>query len=329
MRNDRGSVLMSVLWIVLVLSLISFSLASTVRVEMESSLQSFDSERAFFMAKSAAELVLDSETRKVPFPGDSPVKRENGEYIFPFDAGEAHVRFASDAGRIDVNAASDVLLASMFDSLEVDRETRNRLVDSMLDWIDSDDIPHLYGGEVADYPLAVAGQLRRPRNGPFDLVDEILLVRNMTPEIFFGRLEVNPTTNRYRRIPGFRDLVTVRSGDAKIDPNMASKEVLNALPLMTPDIVDQVIAERTKSRFPNAEDLVKRVPSFPGPTQAYLRFGSEQPFELVSTATIKTSGISRTVRLLFKYEEVIKIITTNPLLYRREQVMKIDRWRFE
>jgi general secretion pathway protein K len=328
MNNERGTVLMSVLWIVLVLSLISFSLAATVRVEMESSLQSFDSERAFFMAKSAAELVLDSEMKKLPFPDDGPVKRENGEFIFPFDAGEARVRYASDSGRIDVNVASDVQLAAMFDSLELDRETRNRLVDSVLDWIDADDIPHLYGGEIADYP-ASNGQVRRPRNARFEYVDEVLLVRNMTPEIFFGRLIVDPVTNRYRRLPGFRDLVTVQSGKAEVDLNVASKDVLNALPLMSLQLAEAMVTERKNGNFSSADDLVKRVPGIQEGTLGYFRYGSDEPFQLVSTAVIKTSGVSRTVRILFKREEVKKFLSFTPLIYKSVMEIKPDRWRFE
>src|SRR5207247_7871183 len=127
-------------------------------------------------------------SKQLPIPDDSPIKQENGEYIFPLDSGEVHVRFGSDAGLIDINHASDKLLASMFDSLGVDCETRNRLVDSILDWIDTIDIQHLYGGEVSDYPVTPVGQLRRPRNAPFQTVDELLFVRNMTPDIYFGRL---------------------------------------------------------------------------------------------------------------------------------------------
>src|SRR5688572_8821646 len=120
MKNDRGMILITVMWIILILSVISFSLAASVRVELASSQQSFDSERAFFMAKGAAEVIYNAFEKKQPIPEGSPIRQENGEYIFPFDSGEACVRFESNAGLIDLNSASDVLLGSMFDSLGVD-----------------------------------------------------------------------------------------------------------------------------------------------------------------------------------------------------------------
>src|SRR6476646_9888605 len=115
MRSERGTVLLSVLWIVLVLSMVSFALASSVRLEVASIDQSFDSERAFFMAKGAAEIVYNSIAKNLPIPDDTPIRRERGEYIFPFESGEARVRLEPSGGWIDLNHASDKLLATMFD----------------------------------------------------------------------------------------------------------------------------------------------------------------------------------------------------------------------
>src|SRR5262245_34518660 len=141
MNRDRGTVLLSVLWVVMVLSLISFSLAASVRLEVNSVQQAFDSERAFFMAKSAAEIVFNAYSKGQPIPEDSPIRQEKGEYIIPFDSGEARVRLDSKTGLISISDASDKTLAALFDSLSLDRETRNRLVDSILDWVDNDVIP--------------------------------------------------------------------------------------------------------------------------------------------------------------------------------------------
>ncbi|PYS56104.1 MAG: hypothetical protein DMG13_01080, partial [Acidobacteria bacterium] len=148
---EGGMVLMTVLWIILIIAFISLTLAASVRVEVAAAQNSFDSERAFFMAKSAAE-VLFRELQKPGSLAGSPVRREeDGAYIFPFDSGEVRAHLESNSGLIDVNAASDVLLASMFDSLGLDEQQRNELVDSILDWRDIDDVPHLNGAEVDDY----------------------------------------------------------------------------------------------------------------------------------------------------------------------------------
>ena len=92
--KNRGMVLMSVLWIVLVVAFISFALAAAVRVEVTAAENSFDSERALFMAKSAAAAILQN----LQTPGillGAPIREEHDSYIFPFGSGEACVRFES------------------------------------------------------------------------------------------------------------------------------------------------------------------------------------------------------------------------------------------
>ena len=252
--NNRGVILLSVLWVVLVLSVISLSLAAAVRTEMSSSRGGFDSERAFFMARGAAEVMFQDLMMGGDLFAGSPVELVNGEYVFPFDTGEVRVRLESGRGRIDINQASDMVLASMFDSLGVDQDTRNRLVDSILDWRDGDDIPHLYGAEIADYD-AVDGR-RLPANGVFRFVDDILFVKGMTPEFFYGRLVLDTTSGGFRRVPGVRELVTTESGTAQVNPNETSADVLKALPGIEAILARAIVEARGDRFFDDLADLV-------------------------------------------------------------------------
>ena len=301
MNSERGMVLITVLWIVLILSLVAFSLSAAVRVEMRAAQSDFDSERAFLMAKGAVETVYQNViVRHQGFPEKSRIQTKDGEYIFSYDSGEARVNFDSSARQIDVNASSDKLLASMFDSLGLDSETRNRLVDSIADWRDSDDVPHPYGTEFNDYPQSPNPLQRLPRNQAFESVDDLLLVKNMTPEIFYGRLTVDPLTKEYRRFPGVRDLVTVTSGRGSVDINSASPDVLMALPQMTLELSQMIIAEREQKRFGNSDDLIQRLPNMFGrDTLDYLSFDAGPLTTLVARATVQPSGTSRSVRILF------------------------------
>lgn len=58
------------------------------------------------------------------------------------------------------------------------------IADAILDWIDDNDEPREYGAEFEDYkgedpPYA-------PKNGPLDSVEELLLVKGVTPQMMFG-----------------------------------------------------------------------------------------------------------------------------------------------
>src|SRR3990172_8572507 len=213
----------------------------------------------------------------------------------------------------------------MFDSLGIAQDTRNRMVDSILDWRDADDIPHLYGAEVNDYPENRPGQASRPRNGGFQSVDELLLVKNMTPELFHGFFTVETATGKYRRVPGVKELATVSSGLGKVDANEAAPEVLRALPSMSPITAERIVSERTVKRFESPQDLVDRIPEIIGAGAGdYLTVGGGSPSMLVSRATIASSSVSRTVRLLFKTEEKTTILLYMPLLYKKTIESKFD-----
>ena len=60
-----------------------------------------------------------------------------------------------------------------------------QLADAILDWIDADDEPREFGAEI-DYYSSLDPPYK-PRNGPLTSVDELLMVRDVTPDLLFGR----------------------------------------------------------------------------------------------------------------------------------------------
>ncbi len=58
------------------------------------------------------------------------------------------------------------------------------IADAIMDWIDEDDEPREYGAEF-DYYQTLQPPYT-PKNGPLETVEELLLVRGMTPELLFG-----------------------------------------------------------------------------------------------------------------------------------------------
>jgi type II secretory pathway component PulK len=59
------------------------------------------------------------------------------------------------------------------------------VADAILDWLDEDDEQREYGAESSYY--AGLEPAYAPRNAPFQTVEELLLVRGVTPELLFGR----------------------------------------------------------------------------------------------------------------------------------------------
>jgi general secretion pathway protein K len=327
--NQRGLVLMSVLWVVLVVAFVAFALAAAVRAEVASAGNSFDSERAYFMAKSAAEVVF-LNLQKPDTLRNSPVREAKGTYTVPFDSGQAVVQLVSESDRIDLNAADDKLLASMFDSLGLDEVARNELVDCILDWRDPDDVPRLYGAEVDQYGQVFRGRGRPlPGNAPFNSMEEVAQVKHMTSEVYFGRVEPDPLTGKYRKIPGVRDIATVSSGSNTVNINLASADVLAALPQVGRTTAEDIVAERQKKLFAGMDDFLRRIPILQNSLAIpYMSTNSGVPTTVVSTATIRSSGATRTARLSFTREHQKKILSAAPLLYLDIEVLKFRGWQY-
>src|SRR5690606_37684595 len=59
------------------------------------------------------------------------------------------------------------------------------IADAILDWIDSDNEPREFGAEMDFYSTLTPPYT--PQNGPIKSLEELLLVRGVTPDLLFGR----------------------------------------------------------------------------------------------------------------------------------------------
>lgn len=62
------------------------------------------------------------------------------------------------------------------------------IADAIIDWIDEDDEPREYGAEADYYSSLQPPYL--PKNGPLETVEELLLIKGVTPQLLFG-LDMN------------------------------------------------------------------------------------------------------------------------------------------
>jgi DNA uptake protein ComE-like DNA-binding protein len=66
------------------------------------------------------------------------------------------------------------------------------IADAILDWIDADDEPREFGAE-RDYYASLSPPYA-PKNGPFETIEELLRVKEVTPTLLFG-IDVNRNGN--------------------------------------------------------------------------------------------------------------------------------------
>lgn len=107
--------------------------------------------------------------------------------IAPVDSDETgtqlRIGLVNESARLNVNALVGLGLeeadeALMLMSLPL---MTDDVADAILDWVDADDEPRLYGAENEAYQPDYTA-----KNGPLESIDELLLVAGVTPELLYG-----------------------------------------------------------------------------------------------------------------------------------------------
>lgn len=145
----------------------------------------------------------------------------------------------------EYNEDQKALLARLLknDDFELEEEEIEDILDAIKDWIDEDDVVTNFGAENSYYQY-----LDRPyscRNAPFESLDELLLVKGITPKLFYG---IEDETGK---IPGISAYLTIH-GDGKININTADKVVLEAL---SEELDSTMIEEIVEYRNDDENDL--------------------------------------------------------------------------
>jgi general secretion pathway protein K len=106
-------------------------------------------------------------------------------YNEAFGAGGYWVRVTDEGGKLNLNQVDEAALRQALANLGFALEFTETLADAILDWRDADSLVRLHGAESDRY---LALPVPYPaKDGPFDTLAELLLVRGVTPALFYGR----------------------------------------------------------------------------------------------------------------------------------------------
>lgn len=282
-RNPGGFVLILVLIVVAMLSYSAYTLTYWLSVEGDTAILESRRVQARYMAESGIALVETlalqrSRGQNVPEAGNRPdlfggisipldVEDDGasaqesptlGRFAvfntqavrgdLPISPGQtAELRFGvePEAARIHLNEWSQRDPTALEQALMKLPGATTELVHGVLDWLDGDDDRRERGAEREDYedtdPVIV------PRNGPVESIEELLLVRGMTPEILFGedanrngRLDTNeddgagslPLDDQDGKLTkGWMDFLTIRAEERNTDRRGRPRIMLNTTEL--------------------------------------------------------------------------------------------------
>lgn len=219
----RGVALVLVMWITALMAILLGSFALIARTENLEARHMFDMTTARYDALAGIERAV-FELRNPDV--NARWAADGRAYEFPYEGALVHVEITNESGKIDLNVADSTILIPLFQSVGVDPAQAEALSDAIQDWRDADDIPRPHGAEAAQY--AQAGLDYGPTNRPFQVVSEVQQVLGMTYEI-------------YRRI---EPAITVYSNTGVPNAAFAPIEALRAIPGMTEQLAEQIVAAR-------------------------------------------------------------------------------------
>ncbi len=170
--------------------------------------------------------IRDSDSEQSTKHNDDKWSPGKNPYSVAIGSIDCDVYLSSENGKININGLNDnnrEFFVNFLKNMDVDLSDADTITDSILDWLDPNDLTHINGAEDGYY-----GSLSDPyktKDAPFYSIEELTLVKGVTSEIF----------------ENINDFITVYGGkEISVNVNIASKEVLGSIPGLPEDIVDEL-----------------------------------------------------------------------------------------
>jgi general secretion pathway protein K len=329
-QPEQGIALFMVLWVLILLSAIATEFCFAMRTEVNMVRNFKEQTEAYYIAlaglnRAIYELLRNesSPEKKKLLPDENeetaemtPRWRMNTDIPqVPFAGGQFKVRIGNEAGKININTADEPLLKMMLNGFEIEEQEKSIIVDSIMDWRDENDLHRMNGAENDYYQ-----SLSRPyecKNGDFDAIEELLLVRGITPEIFYGGLKNMVTA--FKDDGSKRGKVRRRSskaGGSKICINAASRAMLLSLPQMTDELAQSIIDFRKEADFKSLGEVTTLLGAdVYGAISRHITLTPSAYYEIEASGSIIDSrtrqGISATVEINRSIKNGYRIVQWN------------------
>ncbi len=238
LSSQSGAVLIMVLWVLAVLAMVGTYYALDARVQRNLCQQQWD-DLAGRTAVRSLLVFLSTRIAAAGMPEEDAW--DEGLFVpdgrgYELDFGGRVVRFRleDEKGKLDLNKAGEGQLRAVARGLFKDRdiEFADTIVDSILDWRDTDRLSRIHGAEDSTYQERLPPY--RAANGPFRLLEELLLVNGVTQDAFFGPIQWRPDGSGEDAPPawegGLLDLFTVYNGTNTLLQEAAPEPLRTLLP---------------------------------------------------------------------------------------------------
>ena len=178
--KKNGLVLVVVLWVVVVLMVMAAVLGRTSRLDTRVCLAGTEELRCKWACRGGIETaiaVLNDDFRASDCLTDSWSENDTDFNDVELKQCRFVVKVVDEASKLNVNTGTKEQLLGLEGMTEA-------IADAVIDWRDEDDRPSATGVEGGYYQNLRYGY--KIRNGPFKTIRELLLVRGVMAEVFYG-----------------------------------------------------------------------------------------------------------------------------------------------
>jgi general secretion pathway protein K len=175
----------------------------------------------------------------------TPFEALDGQQV-RLDSGAVTLFVTDESGRIDLNGADPALLAGLARAAGLSALPPASFAARVADWRDGDDERSPGGAEAGDY--ASAGLDHRPQNDAFRSVADLRWLLGLSAG----------------QAAALAKMSTIHNPEGKVNVLSAGRDVLLALPGMSPPTVDRILTMRRSPKASLARDVLSLLPDQQG-----------------------------------------------------------------
>jgi general secretion pathway protein K len=269
LRDDRGFIVVAVLWILAALA----TLVTIFSVYVINTATAFAVHDERLQAEGLARAAIELSVYQITVTPQEPPAR--GTFVFRIGNAQVNADFRAETARIDLNVAPKELLAGLFATFGAQRSAADYYADRIIGWRatpaseNTTDEAGLY---------RAAGLPYGPRGAPFAHTGELGLVLGI-PELMIERA-----------LP----FLTVYSGQPQVNVLIAAPQAMAALPGMDPERLNAALVLR-EGRSQNAEGLLAML----GPAQTFANTQSSKSMRVTARIAFDSGQRMTTEAVIF------------------------------
>jgi general secretion pathway protein K len=280
----RGIALMVVMIAVFVLAVLAGAFAYSMKVETKLAMNVQNETADIWLGRSGVEVARWTLAQQMGCPYVSLNQKWAGGGGDDCDTNSALANISLDdfqlSGRkigiqirdlerkFNINTIDQIMLQQALTYMGVDASEIPAVTDAILDWIDPNPDPKIRraNGAKNDYYESLNPPYDA-KNGPIDDMPELLLVRGITPEMFWGPSATNYSPAAFQQKDRFGRLIQAPSypvglvdlftpfSSGRINVNTASAEVLQMIPGIDENIAGIVVQQRDQAPYRSVNEV--------------------------------------------------------------------------